>query len=530
MKRYYYLKKLIVLEVIILVLISCSNNTVVLDEPNANTGQPTPHETTNIKETDSPEETTKPNIDIVLPDPELTIYREKTSTTNLNAEEIEEWERYLYEKYNHSVNLMISDVKYTIRKDISAIKRETDLNGLIFCTSFTQLTSLKEAGLITPVNKYIANIQEYNIISDYIISNYTDDEKNIWAFPFGLPNDILPYNVRFYNDEWLKVSGYDVPVTTDDFYSYAVYIAEEDPDKNGIRDTYIDVYDSKNMYKTTETLRDIWVAFGCYFDYGPIAYNPKTKEIEDFILSENFIEAARYIKTLIDNGYLMDISTKVSGENDFSKIASANAANIRNTKSYKNYSFGFCLEGADETYLINIKTPGTCLAVLKNTENVEEQINVLFDILQSNPESYMDFLAGLKDKNYKVDNDKYELLYADDGKSISRVGLNFRLEGYPSEDILYYSTGSEENMLYMEMRNETRKELKKWMNTDAAYTIPSFSYSDQLLNINGLLSAPVMELFNAIFIRNEDFEESINKYKAETEKIGSEKFIKVLNE
>lgn len=57
---------------------------------------------------------------------------------------------------------------------------------------------------------------------------------------YGLPRmqQLTPLAIP-YRGDWLEKFGMDVPVTPDDLYEYAVRVSKEDPDGNGVDDTWV---------------------------------------------------------------------------------------------------------------------------------------------------------------------------------------------------------------------------------------------------------------------------------------------------
>ena len=444
-------------------------------------------------------------------------------------DEIVKWEEYIGDKYNYFVDLIISADANIIETDIDEITEKTNLSGFVYNIAFWQLERLIEADVLMPVNDFIFDIPEYAGINSMIIAGYADRKNNIWALPFGELNDFLPNSTRFYNKKWLEKAGVEIPKTLDEFYSYAKYVAENDPDANGINDTYIDIIDMNNITEITRSLSDIWTAFGCYFDMGPISYNPETGIIEDFILNESFISAVAYIKNLVDEGFIFLDYSSNSDETLSYNLASSGISQIDKTLGVDGFSIGHYLSGVNDSFLIKVNSPGTSLAVLKNTENPKKQVEALLEILKNGTDSYMDFFAGIEGIQYKKDGENYEILFPENETIPKIIFMDLTLEGFESENIMAAFESNEEEILYQQLHKQAKREANEKLPSDLAYTIPFDSYSSSLIYLNSDAFGAMEKLLIAIFIENKDIQDAVDEYRKDVESEGIPGKIDFLN-
>lgn len=509
--------------IVFLVLAACSNNSSNVERPDISF---LPEETdTNITDV---QDIDKPDINIEDIDKDITIFCERTGINDLSEDEIKDWEFYIYDKYDYAIDLIISEKVNLLKTDVGEIIEKTNLDGFVYMYAFWQLDRLIDAEVLMPVNEYIKDIPEYSVMDEKILFGYTDRNNNIWAFPFGKMNDSLPRTTRFYNKEWLEKANVPIPTTIEEFYSYAKFVAEKDPDDDNSVDTYIAAINTAKLPGILESLNDIWVAFGCYFDMGPISYNPETEQYEDFILNEKFINAATFIKYLIDNGYILKYETLTPSEEGPYNVASADVSHIAQTLHFNGYEIGQYLLGENDTYLINIRPPSTCIGVLKNTEKPKEQMQSFLQILQSDPNSFMDFYAGIEGTHYNTTKTSYEIIMPENIDDLNLIFMDLKLNG-SEEDIIIKMGEIEEESLFEEMHNKAVQELKGFLTSDIAYSSPYDSYSYGMISLNSSLSQSVEKLFTSIFIAGDSIEDAVNEYKEETEKLGIERKIHTLN-
>ncbi len=351
------------------------------------------------------------------------------------------WETFMRDKHKFKIDLnylpLTSKLPAVI--DIKELKEVSEGSGFVYIKRYEDLTELIKNGVIAPIEYCVDSLlQSYEKINPDSFEGFTDSMREVWAFPLMVDN--LSISKRTYNKEWLDKSGMSVPENIEEFFEYAKYVAYEDPDGNGIDDTYILEYAHNQILYS---LTDIFRAFGCYPDrLNPTAYNPLSQSFENLVFSENFIEAMEFIKLLSDEGLIVQ-----SDENNYNtKQSSYKVASAYNSTLPYNYvnerTYGYYLQGPNESMLIEERLPEYCIVALKNTSDVLEKIDDFYKMIFSSPESSIDLLIGIEGKDYVDQGSYFEVMYdpwEGDDNSIIRIYSDFQMDTFDYKPMIQYN-------------------------------------------------------------------------------------------
>ena len=111
-----------------------------------------------------------------------------------------------------------------------------DRPDIIQCETETMESQLLSAGILLPINEYwdnYPNIKNGRDEATWDLMRYTDG--NIYSIGINNPN---PLSIIAYRQDWLDKLGLEVPTTLDEYYKVATAVAKEDPDGNGVDDTF----------------------------------------------------------------------------------------------------------------------------------------------------------------------------------------------------------------------------------------------------------------------------------------------------
>ena len=111
-----------------------------------------------------------------------------------------------------------------------------DRPDIIQCETETMESQLLSAGILLPINEYwdnYPNIKNGRDEATWDLMRYTDG--NIYSIGIKNPN---PLSIIAYRQDWLDKLGLEVPTTLDEYYKVATAVAKEDPDGNGVDDTF----------------------------------------------------------------------------------------------------------------------------------------------------------------------------------------------------------------------------------------------------------------------------------------------------
>lgn len=435
---------------------------------------------------------TKPSINSKT----ITMYYPRRINQTPSDQHVERWESYMFDKYDLHIDLthinLLQDIP--INKNASDTDEDTQTSGIdfdtltelsgtsgfVFVDSYSDLTELIKRDLIMPVNFYLESLKSLKNIDDVMIESFKDSYGDIWALP--LVADSLNISKRTYNKEWLDKANMPVPETIEEFYNFAEYVANEDPDGNGIDDTYILDYTDRNLFWQLE---DVFRAFGCYPDKtNPIAYNPGTMKFENMILNDAFIDAMVFIKTLKDNNMIINSETAEKGY----RVASS-YTNSLYYEYVKDRAYGCFLRGPNENLLIEEKYSEKCMAVLKFTENPAEKIEQFYNMIFSSLNSFMDFNFGIENEDYFDMTDYYKVtLNYGDGGTIDYVGIYITLNQIDIIEKPIINTESnlsnEERQRILKAANEKRAAddgVMQYLGTNLSYRLSFDLYDNQVL-------------------------------------------------
>ncbi|PNV61562.1 hypothetical protein C0033_13345 [Clostridium sp. chh4-2] len=111
-----------------------------------------------------------------------------------------------------------------------------DRPDIIQCETETMESQLLSSGILLPLNEYwdnYPNIKNGRDEATWDTMRYTDG--NIYSIGIKNPN---PLSIIAYRKDWLDKFGLEVPTTLDEYYEVAKAVAKQDPDGNGVDDTF----------------------------------------------------------------------------------------------------------------------------------------------------------------------------------------------------------------------------------------------------------------------------------------------------
>ena len=439
---------------------------------------------------------------------------------------VEQWESFMREKHRFRIDLnylpLTSKLPAVI--DVNELEDISQKDGFVYIEKYEDLTELIEKGLITPIDYCVDPLlQIYEKLNPDNFDAFTDSMGNVWAFP--LMGDSLVISKRTYNKEWLDKAGMSIPVNIEEFFNYAKYVAYEDPDGNGIDDTYILEYTSNQLM---HSFTDIFRAFGCYPDgRKPIAYNPLSQSFEHLVFNEKFIEAMEFIKLLSDEGLIIK-----SDENYYNtKQSSYKVASAYNSTLPYNYvndrTYGFYIQGLNETMLIEERLPEYCIVALKNTSDVLEKIDDFYRMIFGSPESTIDLMIGIEGQDYIDQGNYFEVMYdplSGVNNDIIRIYTDFQSGTFDYKPMIQYNNEMsvsrvKELRALNKEKGEADLEASKYLSTNLSYRIDfnTFNYEINELTFS---RGPLDKLFTDILELNIPIEEATAEYRAYFLRVG----------
>lgn len=111
-----------------------------------------------------------------------------------------------------------------------------DIPDIFQCETTTMEGQLLKSGILLPINEHwddYPNIKKRRTEEVWDLMRYNDG--NIYSIGIDSQN---PLEILGYRKDWLDKFGMEVPTTLDEYYEFVTKVSKEDPDGNGIDDTF----------------------------------------------------------------------------------------------------------------------------------------------------------------------------------------------------------------------------------------------------------------------------------------------------
>ncbi len=199
-----------------------------------------------------------------------------------------------------------------------------NLDGMILLFTPQQNREWKADGLIYPLSDFLADNETFN-------TTFPEDWKETYSFDgevWGLAsgNDGTPSMfARSIRGDWLDTFGLARPETVMELYEASYKFTYEDPDGNGINDTF--GMTSRNMW----LMQDIFQAFDARMNHVADAvpiWNPNTNVWEDSMIKPEMVEC-------------LDLLSKMAAEDVMDKESFVHSSTVAKNKVKSGYYGGF---------------------------------------------------------------------------------------------------------------------------------------------------------------------------------------------
>ncbi len=442
------------------------------------------------------------------------------------------------------------NVRLEFGMDISGIKstqqvRNTGADGLYLFpyASILRISELAATGDILPLEEYLAENPVWNELPAAMRKMYKSDDGHIWAIPRGFTPVVMG---RVFRADYLKELDLSIPNNLDSLYEVSKALAESDPDKNGINDTY------GMAYSNAGSFRDIFYANGVPvntsndgYQRTSISYNTIYGSFEDSMLMDEMKTTLEYIKGLRETGILRQIrgrySSGISGflennslANSYVKVPGyvftderfAVVSGIRGNQSVNLNPLTYDL--ADGFYLMGA-----------NTEKPGMTINSFVDIMYGDLEGYLFASRGIQGTTYNLNRGTVEVLDKD-FFSYSREALlkGNPLYTYETMDIELNTEMANGDILGKIISNATARDLyiEKGKEDEIIFDITiKMAYPEIFLPkpgeiINSAAGAMFDSHFNRILSQRISIDDAIDRYVKDMKRLGMQDIINDLNQ
>ena len=184
-----------------------------------------------------------------------------------------------------------------------------------------------------------------------------------YLFPFVVSSARV---AMLYRADWLEKLGLGVPSTANEFYEVAKAFTENDPDGNGVKDTYGFAYiDDANKELTYAGFDTLAVALGAPNRWG---YSETDGKVMPYFVFPQYMDTLKLFKDMFDNGYMNNDFALIKGNDKHLPLGEGKAGAMFTTATNGAYP------GGKYDALINNITPNAVIGrqyLLKNPDGNE---------------------------------------------------------------------------------------------------------------------------------------------------------------
>lgn len=273
------------------------------------------------------------------------------------------------------------------------------------------------AGAFWELSGYLADYP--NLVSE---SPQIENNASVNGEIFGIyrARDAMRTSVTLRKD-WLTNLGLDAPTTVEDLYNIAKAFTEDDPDGNGIKDTYGLIVPK---WPGTVNSNSPYDVIASWFGAGNI-WSERQGELVPNFTTDEWFEANEYIKRFVDEGLInpdyatMDSATWnepfFTGKGGMIIDVHSRATVVMNLfkeqdpSTFENYvEISGNLEGPSGTLTAQPTTGFSgFLSIPKSSVQTEDQLKIVLSFLNdlSSPEAAVLLNNGIEGTNFTLDGD-----------------------------------------------------------------------------------------------------------------------------
>ena len=208
----------------------------------------------------------------------------------------EEWMTMVEEKYGIKVTVnALARNEYT--QKINLLMTSKDVTGLVGLFSTNEILMYKDQNAIEPIGDYLSGNETWKSMPEDMQNLYQFD-GDLWGLPAGFTQNMFTRTMR---KDWLDNLGLSVPTTIDEFYEVVRAFTYDDPDGNGVDDTY------GLTAAGTCNLQDIFQSFNARLNTDgsrSITYDPEANAWIDTMLKPEMAECLTFLNKLYSEGIL----------------------------------------------------------------------------------------------------------------------------------------------------------------------------------------------------------------------------------
>lgn len=331
--------------------------------------------------------------------------------------------------------------------------------------------------------------------------------------------------------DWLDNLGLETPKTIDDLTEVLRAFTEDDPDGNGVKDTY-------GMIVTAYSgpLDNLIVWCGAPNKYG---WNPETQKLEPSFMFDEYMEALDLMKSWLDKGYInQDMATRAADkwDEDFlnghagviidvadrARRLQTNIAKI-NPDAVVDVFGSVAIDDNSERRVLPTTGYSGFFVLPKASLSDEAQLDKALSLIDRMEDATATDLVnyGIKDRHYTIGDDGYIVINSDE---------SLKQEYYDLNQLVTY-IGDNSN-LKVPYANKTAEKVEQVLEDNAQYSVvnPAESYVSKAYSLSGPQMDAVISQANISYIMGniskDQWYDQIEKW----EKMGGKQVIKEINE
>lgn len=292
-----------------------------------------------------------------------------------------------------------------------------EIPDIFQCETETMEGKLLSSGILLPYNEYwdnYPNIKNGRSEETWDLMRYKDG--NIYSIGVESQN---PLYIMGYRKDWLDKFGMEIPTTLDEYYAFAEKCAKEDPDGNGVDDTFAFGGYTPLLFQWMD---HIFGAFGVLPNY----WMEVDGQIIDGAVLPGAKDALVFLNRMYENGLIDPEFVTDDAYRWQSKVkqgifgAGITKLQIFDKNNWRNYYAPFIQSNPDGEWAYGPVLQGGCdnpvgermesrrgwvrTFVYKDSPNVEAALRVI-DYLMSD-EGNMFVIYGKEGEHYKWEGDK----------------------------------------------------------------------------------------------------------------------------
>ena len=453
----------------------------------------------------------------------------------------EEWPKVMEEKFGFPFEINALPRNEYIQK-INLTITSGEATGLIGMFGIGDVKMLMEQGAIEPLDEYLQGNAVWNSLPEKMQDMFKIDGK-VWAIPAGYQEAMFTRTIR---KDWLDNLGLEAPETLDDFYEVSRQFTFNDPDQNGVDDTY------GVTASGTWNLQDIFQAFGARLNKdgeGSITYDPNDNAYVDSMLKPEMIEALTYLNKMYEEGILDPELFTNKGSNMREKFWSAKYGSTFYWIGFSEESRPYIekiepdaayvevpyLEGNISENINHVWFNTIPYVLVKGTQDGDKMVNQFVDVFLGDRDGHLAGAYGIEGKTHRVEDNILYTMIDPETETPYKPPSIVTLIPELSQDLTIAVDGkTEEELAEMGALSEFKHNLiQSGLDSGKAYSLSeasSIPLSPTYSLVEGDIKAAYDTCVSSAITGSAPVEEAVAKYREEVKKLGGQQILDESNE